>query len=253
MTAVRHRSSILAAAATAALALALTACGGEGTGTKSAGPAKSGASPVSTASVGTEQGGTQEQGDGAEAGSTGQAATGTVKTAGVTKAGAKKTTGHDTDSYAYTHPCQMGELTVRVTTRSGSPSQRVIEVRNTGVDACGLSHYPRVDLGDSHSADRSHNVKPRVPSGLGGAPAYPVRAGQTAYAVIDIDPDGATRGLVEGIDEMNVLVNGDSMPNADTRNFPLGAGAKVRAPKLGLYRASVADAAASMAQADTQL
>ncbi len=139
-----------------------------------------------------------------------------------------------------------------MTTRAGAPSQRVIEVRNQGTTACGLSYYPLLSLGDSHSADRGKDVKPLVPSGLGGAPAYPVAPGQTAYAVLDLNPGGAATGTAPGVDELNVLADGDHMPAAETLAFPLGSGAKVLKPKLGLYRDSVADAAASTGAADRQ-
>ncbi|RKT11437.1 uncharacterized protein DUF4232 [Streptomyces sp. 1114.5] len=156
------------------------------------------------------------------------------------------------DSYAYSHPCESKKLSVRVTSRAGAPSQRVIEVRNQGTTACGLGYYPLLSLGDSHSADRGKDVRPLVPSGLGGAPAYPVAPGRTAYAVLDLNPGGAGSGTVSGVDEVNVLADGDHMPAAETLNFPLGQGAKVLRPKLGLYRDSVADAAASAATADRQ-
>ncbi|WP_406385838.1 hypothetical protein [Streptomyces sp. NBC_01618] len=86
--------------------------------------------------------------------------------------------------------------------RAGAATPRVIVVRNLGASACGLSFFPLVSLGNSHSEDRSKDVEPLIPSGLGGAPAYPVRAGKTAYAVIDLDPSGATTGTVAGIDEL---------------------------------------------------
>ncbi|MEV6978066.1 DUF4232 domain-containing protein, partial [Kitasatospora sp. NPDC093806] len=156
----------------------------------------------------------------------------------------------DGDAYAYAHPCEAKDLSVRVTARPEAPSQRVIEVRNQGSRACGLSYHPLVSLGDSRSADRSKDVKPLLPGGLGGAPAYPVGAGRTAYAVVDLNPGGATTGTVPGIDELNVLADGDHLPTAETRSFPLGSGAKVLKPKLGLYRSTVADAAATAATAD---
>ncbi|MER5356600.1 DUF4232 domain-containing protein, partial [Kitasatospora sp. NPDC002551] len=156
----------------------------------------------------------------------------------------------DGDAYAYGHPCESKDLTVRVTTRPEAATQRVIEVRNQGPHACGLGYYPLVSLGDSRATDRGKEVKPLVPGGLGGAPAYPVGAGRTAYAVIDLNPGGASTGTVPGIDQLNVLADGDHMPTAETRNVPLGSGAKVLAPRLGLYRATVADAAASAATAD---
>ncbi|MEZ0090225.1 DUF4232 domain-containing protein [Streptacidiphilus sp. EB129] len=156
------------------------------------------------------------------------------------------------DSYAYKHPCSPQQLSVHVTRRSAAPSQRVIAVRNTGALSCGLSYFPLVFLDNAHAANGSQAVKPLIPSGLGGAPAYPVYAGQTAYAVIDLDPSGATTGTVAGVDELNVLSDGDHMPNAATLNFPLGDGALVLKPKLGLYSGNVADAVGSMQSADTQ-
>ncbi|WP_143172558.1 DUF4232 domain-containing protein [Actinacidiphila paucisporea] len=161
--------------------------------------------------------------------------------------------GTDTDAYAWKHPCAIEQLTVRVTARAGAPTQRVIAVRNNGGQACGLSYYPRVYLDSAKSADGTRAVKPRVPGGLGGPPAYPVHARQTAYAVIDLDPSGATTGTAPGVDELNVLPDADHMPAAATESFPLGKGALVLRPKLGLYRTTVADAVASMKSADTQL
>ncbi|MYS22476.1 hypothetical protein GA0115240_142129 [Streptomyces sp. DvalAA-14] len=154
------------------------------------------------------------------------------------------------DSYAWKHPCTPGQLSVRVVRRASAPTERVIEVRNLGPDSCGLSYYPLTSL--TAHAGGGQAVEPLVPSGLGGAPAYPVYAGQTAYAVIDLDPSGATSGTVPGIDQLNVLADGDHMPKADTLGFPLGtgAGARVHGPKLGLYRSTVADAIVSMRSAD---
>ncbi|MEY9874356.1 hypothetical protein ABH931_003851 [Streptacidiphilus sp. MAP12-33] len=157
------------------------------------------------------------------------------------------------DSYAYKHPCSPQQLSIHVTTRAGAPSQRVIAVRNSGARSCGLSYYPLVSLDKSQAPDGATAVKPLVPGGLGGPPAFPVYAGRTAYAVIDLDPSGATSGTVAGINELNVLADGDHMPNADTLNFPLGSGALVLKPKLGLYESSVADAVSSMQSANTQL
>ncbi|KOV25421.1 hypothetical protein ADK60_22850 [Streptomyces sp. XY431] len=176
----------------------------------------------------------------------------TVPTADAPPTGAAATPagGGADDSYAYTHPCDTKDLTIRVTARPEAPSQRVIEVRNQGARSCGLSYFPLVSVGDSHAADRSKDLRPLVPGGLGGPPAYPVGAGRTAYAVIDLNPGGGSAATTAGVDELNVLADGDHMPTGETRNFPLGPGAKVRAPKLGLYRATVADAVASAATAD---
>lgn len=73
-----------------------------------------------------------------------------------------------------------------------------------GKAACGLSsYYPVVDLGSKNAADRSHDIHPQVPGGLGGAPAVPVHAGRTVYAVLDTDPNGA-KGSNGGFDELGL-------------------------------------------------
>lgn len=232
----RHRAALLGAATTAVLGLALTAGGGQGSGVAVADPGRT--STVAFTGAG------HPPADGAGASSGGEA----TKTSG---GEATKRGGRDTDAHAYKHPCDSRKLSVRVTGRSGAATQRVIAVRNLGDSACGLSYFPRVSLGDSRARDHRRDVRPLIPSGLGGQPAYPVRAGGTAYAVIDLNPSGARTGTVRGIDELNVLADGDHMPNAATRNFPLGTGAKVLKPKLGLYRSTVAEAVRSMRLADT--
>jgi hypothetical protein len=158
----------------------------------------------------------------------------------------------DSDSYAWSHPCAIEQLTVTVTPAKGDPTQRVIAVRNNGAAACGLSYYPRVYLDDSRHPG-GQIVKPMIPGGLGGPPASPVHAHQTVYAVTGLNPESAAKGTASGIDEINVLADGDHMPNVATLNFPLGAGALVARPKLGLYERSVDDAVASMLGANTQL
>ncbi|MCT9010145.1 DUF4232 domain-containing protein [Streptomyces rhizosphaerihabitans] len=257
MSTIRNRTTLLTATTTALLALALTACGPDGSGTKSSGPetggtAQDASATASAANTGSTTGTTggsstskSSTGSGSKSASGSKSGSGSGTTTG---AGGGNAT---SDSYAYKHPCSGGQVSVNVTTRDGASSQRVIAVRNNGASSCGLSYYPRVYL-DQASAQGGKNVKPLIPSGLGGAPAYPVYAGQTAYAVIDVDPSGATTGTVSGIDELNVLADGDHMPNADTHNFPLGSGALVLKPKLGLYRSTIADAVSSMKAADTQ-
>ncbi|MEW2486118.1 DUF4232 domain-containing protein [Streptomyces sp. NPDC048411] len=241
----RHHATLIGATATAVLALASTACGGEGIGTKAAGSADS--SVAAAAAEGSSRStGSVKTSDAVQN-------TGTTNAVTVNAGSAKAAGGNaNSDSDAYPHPCEMQKLSVHVARRAGAPTQRVIKVRNVGANTCGLSYYPRVSLGNSKSADHSHDVRPLIPSGLGGAPAYPVRAGHTAYAVIDLNPSGATTGTVPEIDEMNVLADGNHMPNADTLNFPLGTGTKVLKPKLGLYRNTIADAVSSMTRADTQ-
>lgn len=134
--------------------------------------------------------------------------------------------------------------------REGSATQQVIEVNNTGANSCGLSYFPRVSLGASNAADHSGDIHPLVPGGLGGAPAYPVKPKTAAIAVIDLNPGNGPG--VTWVNELNVLADGDHMPNAEQLNFPLGPDVKVGDAKLGLYRGTIADAVSSMKQADTK-
>ncbi|WP_285569302.1 DUF4232 domain-containing protein [Streptomyces sp. RTGN2] len=254
----RIRTATIGAAATAALALALTACGGDGSGTKSAGPADN----SSTSSAGTsgaakshDANSDTDKDANADAATTGGSAKAVTSSTGKSNGGAAKaggTTGGDTsDSYAYKHPCKSEDLSVRVYAREGSATQQVIEVNNTGANSCGLSYFPRVSLGSATAKDHSGDIRPLIPSGLGGAPAYPVKPKTAAIAVIDLNPSGGGSG-VTWINELNVLADGDHMPNAEQLNFPLGPDVKVLDPKLGLYESTVADAVASMKQADTK-
>ncbi|MFJ1546718.1 DUF4232 domain-containing protein [Streptomyces sp. NPDC088246] len=246
MSTLRNRTTVLAAATTAVLALALTACGGDDSGTKSAGPASdAAAAAASTDATDATTTGTAKTGGAGQ--NTGATKTGTSKTG--TSNGSAKTGGDTSDSYAYKHPCKSGDLSVRVYPREGSATQQVIEVNNVGANSCGLSYFPRVSLGAAKASDHSSDIQPTVPGGLGGAPAYPVKPKTAAIAVIDLNPSGAN-GLT-WIDEMNVLADGDHMPNAETQNFELGPDVKVRDPKLGLYRSTVAEAVSSMKQAGT--
>ncbi|MFE9853751.1 DUF4232 domain-containing protein [Streptomyces sp. NPDC005780] len=247
----RKRTATLGAAVTAVLALALTACGGDGGGTKSAGPADNAAK--SAASAGASQ---QSGSDGSsDTATTGGSTDKVTSSTGTSKSGAARTgttTGGDTsDSYAYKHPCKSEDLSVRVYAREGSATQQVIEVNNTGANACGLSYFPRVSLGSASAQDHSGDVIPLVPGGLGGAPAYPVKPKTAAIAVIDLNPSGA-EGALTWINELNVLADGDHMPNAEQLNFPLGPDVKVLDPKLGLYSGTIADAVSSMKQADSK-
>ncbi|MFI8885231.1 DUF4232 domain-containing protein [Streptomyces sp. NPDC053813] len=236
-------------AVTAVLALALTACGGgDETGTKSAGSADNAASAGASTDAGQPSDATKATGTSkadSTAQNTGATKTGTSKTS--TSKGGSTASGNTSDSYAYKHPCKSSDLSVRVYPREGSATQQVIEVNNTGANSCGLSYFPRVSLGASKASDHSGDITPAVPGGLGGAPAYPVKPKTAAIAVIDLNPSGGN-GLT-WINEMNVLADGDHMPNADTQNFELGPDVKVRDPKLGLYRGTVADAVSSMKSA----
>ncbi|MFI2608402.1 DUF4232 domain-containing protein [Kitasatospora sp. NPDC018619] len=234
----RHRSPLFAASVLALGAgLTLTACGPD-----NADPAIAGASSAPAPAAATPAA------PAATAGSpTGAApSAGAPTTGGSPRPATKAPSGAAADAAA--HPCDIQNLAVQATARAGAATQWVIEVRNNGAKACSLSATPGVDLGNSTAQDRSGNIKPVLASGTA---RFTVPAGQAAYAVIDLDPSGATTGTAPGIDEINVLVDqdGTNMPLANTRNFPLPSGARVLNPKLGLYRAGVAEAVASMTAA----
>ncbi|MGW1014305.1 DUF4232 domain-containing protein [Streptomyces termitum] len=264
---VRTQHRALLAATTAVLALGLTACNGSdkaapapaGQTTPTAGQQADASAPATTGGgAAAQSGGSSETPvkTPASAGAAGKTTGGTDASTGTgsgTGSGTSKGSGtaktgnssKNTEEYAYKHPCAMTNLTVNV--RQGGGSLRVIEVTNKGATACGLDLLPAVDLGLSTSADRSGNIHPLVPSGIGG-PDHALLVGTKAYAVLDLA--GKAGGTGKKVDEINVLVSPSHMPNADTRNFPIGAGARVAVPKLGLYRDNVADATASMKQAD---
>jgi hypothetical protein len=241
------KSALTSAAILTLGALALTACQPGATG------GSAGTSPSSVASGPASSTGGTSGTSGAPVSAPSASASSHGGGSGTGGSGGSAGSGDATsDSYAYQHPCTPQQLSVHVVRRSAAPSQRVIEIHNNGSRSCGLSYFPLVSLDSAKATDGSQAVKPLIPSGLGGAPAYPVYAGRTAYAVVDLDPSGATTGTVAGINELNVLPDGDHMPNAATLNFPLGDGALVLKPKLGLYRDTVAAAVSSMQSADTQ-
>ncbi|MGW3073502.1 MULTISPECIES: DUF4232 domain-containing protein [unclassified Kitasatospora] len=244
MTIRRHRRPLLASAVLVVGAgLALTACGPEHTDTAGGSTASAAATAAATPSAAAPATGAPTAGAPATGAPSHSAP---PKTSGASPSGGIKSDGGNTGAAG--RPCDTQNLSIQVTIRSGAPSQRVIEVHNTGASACSLSSSPAVDLGNSTSQDQSGNIRPVL---AGGTSRFPVAAGQKAYAVIDLDPSGATTGTARGIDELNVLVDqdGTNMPLANTRNFPLGSGVRVLNPKLGLYRSTVADAVASMAAA----
>lgn len=231
----RLRTAALATA-TAGLALALTACGGsDSAGGPTANPAatKSADKQVSTGTV-------TPSGEGASAAPSAGKVTGTgTATATPGKAGSGGKDAGDTtgDSYAYTHPCSARNLTVKVTSPTGTPATvRVITVTNNGSTSCGLDYFPTVGFSAKGAA---LGLQATAPGGLGGAPAYPVHPGATAYAAVDLNPSGGNGPVA---DEVNVLADQEHMPNADGVSLRLAKPGSVADPKVGLYRTNTRDA-----------
>ncbi|MFJ7270467.1 DUF4232 domain-containing protein [Streptomyces sp. NPDC099050] len=231
----RLRNTALATA-TAGLALALTACGGSdspGGTTANPAPAKSADKPVSTGTV-------TPSGEGASAAPSAGKVTGTgTATATPAKAGSGGKNKGDTtgDSYAYTHPCSARNLTVKVTSPTGTPATvRVITVTNNGSTSCGLDYFPTVGFSAKGAA---LGLQATAPGGLGGAPAYPLHPGATAYAAVNLNPSGGNGPVA---DEVNVLADKEHMPNADGVSLRLAKPGSVANPKVGLYRTNTRDA-----------
>lgn len=232
-----HRTRTTAlAAATAGLALALTACGG-GSATASGSTATPGpdAKPVTSGSTSPSAAapaaGSPASTNGKTAAGAGTAGKGTPVTPANAGSG-----GAADDSYAYSHPCSARNLTVKVTSPQGMPATvRVITVTNNGSTACGLDYHPAVGFSAKGAA---LGIQATAPEGLGGAPAYPVRAGATAYAAVNLNPSGGNGPVA---DEINILADGSHMPNADGVSLPLAKPGSVVKPKVGLYRTNAGD------------
>ncbi|MET8293785.1 DUF4232 domain-containing protein [Streptomyces sp. NPDC005180] len=231
----RLRTTALATA-TAGLALALTACGGSDTaGGPTGNPAatKSADKQISTGTVTPSGEGPSTAGSAGKGTGTGTADATPAKSG----SGGKNTGGTTGDSYAYTHPCSARDLTVKVTSPTGTPATvRVITVTNNGSTSCGLDYFPTVGFSAKGGA---LGLQATAPGGLGGAPAYPVHPGATAYAAVDLNPSGGTGPVA---DEINVLADKEHMPNADGVSLRLTKPGSVANPKVGLYRTTTHDA-----------
>ncbi|MFJ7208558.1 DUF4232 domain-containing protein [Streptomyces sp. NPDC098789] len=228
----RLHSASRAAIIAAGLTLALTSCGGTSGAAAGADGANRGPGANGAASPGTAGGASATGAQGASgAPSDGKGAG--AGTASPAKAGTGTGTGTGTgdDAYAYGHPCSARKLTVKVGSAQGLPATvRVITVTNNGSTACGLAYHPTIGFSAKGAA---LGITAVAPDGLGGAPAYPVRPGATAYAAVDLNPGGGSGPVA---DEINVLADAEHMPNADGTSLPLTAPGKVAAPKVGLYR-----------------
>ena len=236
----RHRLlplTLLAAAGT----LALTACGSGGSTTGAAGAAAP-SSPVSAAAAG---GGAAASGGGAASGGSTASGRPIAATGG----------NASSDSYAYKHACTAGQLNVKVTYDAAlGATKRLIAVTDTGSTACGLSYFPVVAIDAAATIHTNQGtpqtVQPKVPGGLGGAPAYPLYAGRTAYAVVDLNPSHSTSGASRTYDQLSVIAS-DSLPNAATVETKLvdeggsTGNPYVKDPFLGLYENSISAAASS--------
>ncbi|QNE76311.1 DUF4232 domain-containing protein [Streptomyces finlayi] len=180
----RHRSALLTAATTAALALALTACGGDASGTKSAGPADSG-SASATAEDSAPGGGGAPADDTGTPQDTAAAQTTGTGTAGTGASGAAPV-------------CTTEDVSISAARQDGPPyTHIVLTAKNTSGQSCTIKGFPKVQFLESH--------KENVPAVAKSKPAAPVvlPAGAPAYALVKLS-DG-------GVDEENEPVSAFSV------------------------------------------
>ncbi|MFE4304498.1 DUF4232 domain-containing protein [Streptomyces sp. NPDC056891] len=185
-----HKSTVLAAAAIAALSLGLTACGGDtDTGAKDAGSASSSSEAGGAADKGTgAAAGTADQtaaksGSGSTGGATangGSTATGGTSGGSGTKGStAGSTTGSSTGAKtsAKTPACAYGDIKVTAAKADEVPTEHIVlTATNTSGSACTLLDYPLIAFGPIQTAKDVPAVaksKPAAPVVLKpGAPAY---------------------------------------------------------------------------------
>ncbi|MGW6284346.1 DUF4232 domain-containing protein [Streptomyces sp. NPDC055107] len=198
----RDRTTVLAAATTAALALTLTACGDDGTGTRSEGSAATDSATVAAASP-------QAADDAAETGTTGStgSGTGTAKAAGTTKSSGDSTTAGGTSAKASVPLCTAKGLTVTAERQDGPPyTHLTLSAKNTSGAGCEMKEYPHI-----HFLDNARGVVPPV---AGSKPQAPVvlEPGQSAYAAVRMS-EGGRKESTETVKEFTVTLkaNGGGM------------------------------------------
>lgn len=189
-----HKSTVLAAAAIAALSLGLTACGGgTDTGAKDAGSANSSASAEGATDKGTgAAAGTADQtaaksGSGSTGGST---ATGGTSGGNGTKATtAGSTTGSSTGgkTSATAPACAYGDIKITAAKADEVPTEHIVlTATNTSGSACTLLQYPLIAFGPIQTA----KDVPAVAKSKPGAPVV-LKPGAPAYANVRIALGGA--------------------------------------------------------------
>ncbi|MGA5062737.1 DUF4232 domain-containing protein [Streptomyces exfoliatus] len=186
-----HKSTVLAAAAFAALSLGLTACGGGDTGAKDAGSASSSQSAAGTTGGGAAAAGEADQtgaksGSGSTGGSTatGGSTSGGTGATGST-AGGGSTTGGKTSATA--PACAYGDVKVTAAKADEVPTEHIVlTATNTSSRSCTLLQYPLIAFGPIQTAKD-------VPAVAKSKPAAPVvlKPGAPAYANVRIALGGA--------------------------------------------------------------
>ncbi|OCC11824.1 DUF4232 domain-containing protein [Streptomyces sp. PTY087I2] len=209
----RNRTTVLAAATTAALALTLTACGDNGSGTRSEGSAAdtSATATASPTGAGKSAGPEKAADDAAETGTTGSTGssngTGTAQPAGAAKSpGASGDTG-GTSAGATVTLCTAQGLTITAERQDGPPyTHLTLSAKNTSGASCEMREYPHI-----HFLDNARGIAQPVAK---SKPLTPVvlEPGQSAYAAVRMS-EGGRKETTETVKEFTVTLkaNGGGM------------------------------------------
>ncbi|MEU6045171.1 DUF4232 domain-containing protein [Streptomyces griseus] len=208
----RHRTTVLAAATTAALALTLTACGDDGSGTRSEGAADSSATTAASAAGSGKDAGSEKGGDdAAETGAKGSAGsstgTGTAQPAGAAKsAGGSGNTG-GTSEKAAVALCTAKGLSITAERQDGPPyTHLTLSAKNTSGTSCEMKEYPHI-----HFLDNARGVVPPVAKSKPQAPVI-LEPGQSAHVAVRMS-EGGRKENTETVKEFTVTLkaNGGGM------------------------------------------
>ncbi|MET9620110.1 DUF4232 domain-containing protein [Streptomyces sp. NPDC006464] len=194
----RHRTTVLAAAATAALALTLTACGGEdGSGAAKSAGTQDGGAPAASATPGTgaAASGTSGTGGSGTPGTSTSGGSGTAGGTGASKAAARP-------KVATTPACTPKDVTLRADRQDGPPyTHIVLTAKNTSGRTCRLDGFPEIQFLESH--------RENVPAVAKSKPPTPVvlAAGDPAYALVRLS-DGGVHEDNEPVSDFSVTLRG---------------------------------------------
>ncbi|MFI2313833.1 hypothetical protein AMK17_09510 [Streptomyces sp. CB00072] len=198
----RNRTTVLAAATTAALALTLTACGDNGTGTRSEGSAASDSATVAAESPKADD-------DAAETGTTGSTGSGngTTQAAGTTKNSGGSGTSGGTSSETSAPLCTAKGLTITAERQDGPPyTHLTLSAKNTSGAGCEMKEYPHI-----HFLDNARGIVPPVAKSKPQTPVI-LEPGQSAYVAVRMS-EGGRKESTETVKEFTVTLkaNGGGM------------------------------------------
>ncbi|MFF8500455.1 DUF4232 domain-containing protein [Streptomyces anulatus] len=198
----RNRTTVLAAATTAALALTLTACGDNGTGTRSEGSAASDSATVAAESP-------KAADDAADAGTTEStgSSTGTTQAAGATKSAGGSGDSGGTSAEASAPLCTAKGLQITAERQDGPPyTHLTLSAKNTSGAGCEMKEYPHI-----HFLDNARGIVPPVAKSKPQTPVI-LEPGQSAYVAVRMS-EGGRKESTETVKEFTVTLkaNGGGM------------------------------------------